>query len=439
MKSKNYLTLALFVALLSTQAVAQSISKEELDQLQSDASSASLYLILMIVFLVLLVAGGIFAFMKISKLKEVADQTQSLRKQYQHQINQLNEELKDSRVQGQGLYQKLTALSAKNKEIKKVFKDAYDKVVAQNAEMKTKLGEKQKEGKNTEIEQIYDKLEDAQAMVLHSEKMASLGQLTAGIAHEINNPVNFVSNGVNSIKENFEKYQLFIQNYRTVCEQETIEEVKKLYKSIREDDQEYEELRSLTEESIDDVSYGTNRITEIVNGLRIFSRQDEHEVKEAEVATIIDNALLILKPKYKKKAKILKDFDHGLKAIKCLPGQLNQALVNLIGNAADAIDFKGTITIRTIDQDKDHVQIQIQDDGKGIPEEVRKKIFDPFFTTKPVGKGTGLGLSITYSIIDKHGGTITVDSTIGKGTIFTVTLPKQIKLKKQPRESKKFI
>nr|WP_252737163.1 ATP-binding protein [Reichenbachiella agariperforans] len=268
--------------------------------------------------------------------------------------------------------------------------------------------------------------------------MASLGQLTAGIAHEINNPVNFVSNGVNSIKENFEKYQLFIQNYRTVCEQPTIEDVKKLYKSIRDDDKEYEELRTLTEESIDDVSYGTNRITEIVNGLRIFSRQDEHEVKEAEVGTIIDNALLILKPKYKKKAKILKDFDHGLKAIKCLPGQLNQALVNLIGNAADAIDFKGTITIRTIDKDADTVQIQVQDDGKGIPEDVRKKIFDPFYTTKPVGKGTGLGLSITYSIIDKHGGTISVDSTEGKGTVFTVNLPKKIQLKKE-RGTNQFI
>ncbi|MGL1887055.1 MAG: ATP-binding protein [Reichenbachiella sp.] len=153
-------------------------------------------------------------------------------------------------------------------------------------------------------------------------------------------------------------------------------------------------------------------------------------MKESELSTLIDNALLILKPKYKKKAKILKDFDHNIKAIKCLPGQLNQALVNLIGNASDAIEFKGTITIRTIDKDADNVQIQVQDDGKGIPEEVRRKIFDPFYTTKSVGKGTGLGLSITYGIIEKHGGTITVDSTVGKGTIFTVNIPKQIKLKK---------
>ncbi|SHJ59432.1 His Kinase A (phospho-acceptor) domain-containing protein [Reichenbachiella agariperforans] len=429
------LLVALFVY---SDTIGQTISREEINSLKDQAASSNVYLVFAIVCFALLIVGAFVAFSKLKTLQSLESEKKKLQSQYGQQISELNEDLKDCRVQSQSLYQKLNLLNNKSKEMKKVFKEAYDKVVAQNGELKGRLGEKQKTSSQTELEQIYDKLEDAQAMVLHSEKMASLGQLTAGIAHEINNPVNFVSNGVNSIKENFEKYQLFIQNYRTVCEQPTIEDVKKLYKSIRDDDKEYEELRTLTEESIDDVSYGTNRITEIVNGLRIFSRQDEHEVKEAEVGTIIDNALLILKPKYKKKAKILKDFDHGLKAIKCLPGQLNQALVNLIGNAADAIDFKGTITIRTIDKDADTVQIQVQDDGKGIPEDVRKKIFDPFYTTKPVGKGTGLGLSITYSIIDKHGGTISVDSTEGKGTVFTVNLPKKIQLKKE-RGTNQFI
>ncbi|UXP31090.1 ATP-binding protein [Reichenbachiella agarivorans] len=436
MNRKKYLSIFIISLLLCTEGIAQKITSDELNQLRDQAASSTVYLVTSIVLLLALIVGALIAFSKLKNTQKAQEELDKLKGMYQNQIDELNEDLKDARVQGQGLYQKLQVLNNKNKEIKKVFKEAYDKVLAQNAELKGRLGDSQKSGNQSELEKIYDKLEDAQAMVLHSEKMASLGQLTAGIAHEINNPVNFVSNGVNSIKENFEKYQLFIQNYRTICEQQTIEEVKKLYKSIREDDKEYEELRTLTEESIDDVSYGTNRITEIVNGLRIFSRQDEHEVKEAEIETIIDNALLILKPKYKKKAKILKDYDHGLKAIKCLPGQLNQALVNLIGNAADAIDFKGTITIRTIDVDADTVQIQVQDDGKGIPEDVRKKIFDPFFTTKPVGKGTGLGLSITYSIIDKHGGTITVDSTLGKGTIFTVTIPKVIKLKKTRNENK---
>ncbi|WP_147407363.1 sensor histidine kinase [Reichenbachiella sp. MSK19-1] len=438
MKSKHYLPLLLVALFVYSDTIGQTISREEINSLKDQAASSNVYLVFAIVCFALLIVGAFVAFSKLKTLQSLESEKKKLQSQYGQQINELNEDLKDCRVQSQSLYQKLNLLNNKSKEMKKVFKEAYDKVVAQNGELKGRLGEKQKTSSQTELEQIYDKLEDAQAMVLHSEKMASLGQLTAGIAHEINNPVNFVSNGVNSIKENFEKYQLFIQNYRTVCEQPTIEDVKKLYKSIRDDDKEYEELRTLTEESIDDVSYGTNRITEIVNGLRIFSRQDEHEVKEAEVGTIIDNALLILKPKYKKKAKILKDFDHGLKAIKCLPGQLNQALVNLIGNAADAIDFKGTITIRTIDKDADTVQIQVQDDGKGIPEDVRKKIFDPFYTTKPVGKGTGLGLSITYSIIDKHGGTISVDSTEGKGTVFTVNLPKKIQLKKE-RGTNQFI
>ncbi|WP_143519917.1 sensor histidine kinase [Reichenbachiella sp. 5M10] len=425
MKSKKFPFILLMSLLVATEGISQTASPET-----AQASSSTLYMVISIILFIALVIGAVIAIGKLKHIKFLEAENQKIEGRFRKQLDQLNDELKESRVQGQGLYQKLQGLNSKNKEIKQVFKEAYDKVIAQNTELKGRLGVNQKGGNQTEIEKIYDKLEDAQAMVLHSEKMASLGQLTAGIAHEINNPVNFVSNGVNSIKENFEKYQLFIENYRTICEQETIEEVKKLYKSIRDDDKEYQELRTLTEESIDDVSYGTSRITEIVNGLRIFSRQDEHEVKEAEIGTIIDNALLILKPKYKKKAKILKDFDHNLKAIKCLPGQLNQALVNLIGNAADAIDFKGTITIRTVDKDADNIQIQVQDDGKGIPEEVRKKIFDPFYTTKPVGKGTGLGLSITYSIIDKHGGTIVVDSTEGKGTVFTVTIPKKIKLKK---------
>lgn len=422
------------LASLESYAEKISIEKDALNGLTTQAQNATIYLVIVVVLIAALIALGWIMWSRLNKLKSIEVLHNNVTSKYKNQVNLLNEELKDCRVQGQGAYQKLQILAAKNKEIKRVFKEAYDKVVAQNNDLKTTLGLNQVSGNQSEVEKIYAKLEDAQAMVLHSEKMASLGQLTAGIAHEINNPVNFVSNGVNSIKDNFEKYQVFVQNYRKICELDTIEEIKNMYSIIREDDKEYDELKQTTEESIDDVSYGTTRITEIVNGLRTFSRQDEHEVKEANLATVIDNALLILKPKYKKKAKILKDYDHNIDAVKCLPGQLNQALVNLIGNAADAIEFKGTITLRTIEKDKDNVQIQVQDDGKGIPEDVRRKIFDPFYTTKPVGKGTGLGLSITYGIIEKHGGTITVDSTEGKGTIFTVTLPKIIKLKKKKSE-----
>lgn len=411
-----------------TEGFAQ--SNEEINALKDQAASSTVYLVTSIVLLIILIIGAVIAMSKIKSLKEIEQRQDGISARFKQQIHQLNEELKDCRVQGQGAYQKLQAVAAKNKEIKSVFKEAYDKVVAQNNDLKTRLGLNQVQGNQSELEKIYSKLEDAQAMVLHSEKMASLGQLTAGIAHEINNPVNFVSNGVNSIKDCFGKYKVFVENYRKVCELDDLQEIKKNYNIIRGDDKAYDELEQITEESIDDVSYGTQRITEIVNGLRTFSRQDEHEVKEAQISTVIDNALLILKPKYKKKAKILKDFDHNIKAIKCLPGQLNQALVNLIGNAADAIEFKGTITIRTIEKDADTVQIQVQDDGKGIPEDTRRKIFDPFFTTKPVGKGTGLGLSITYGIIEKHGGTIVCDSEVGKGTIFTINLPKKIKLKK---------
>ena len=161
--------------------------------------------------------------------------------------------------------------------------------------------------------------------------------------------------------------------------------------------------------------------------MRVFARHDEVEIKEADINQILENAAVILKPKYKKKAKVLKDLDTNIKPIKCLPGQLNQALVNLIGNACDAIDFKGTINLKTQDLDEDHIKITIRDNGKGMSDETVKKIFDPFFTTKEVGKGTGLGLAITYGIIEKHNGTIAVESEEGKGTEFVITLPKKLK------------
>ncbi|MEO9967370.1 MAG: ATP-binding protein [Reichenbachiella sp.] len=385
----------------------------------SETESTALAIMVGLVVLLLAVFGG--AYYYISQLKKEVF-TKDL------QFNDFRRQLqsKDAHVAKlQQAYQK--SLNQK-KEMKAVFTTEYNKLRANYKELlkiKAKLSEQQ--AAREELNKANQTLEKTQALLLQSEKMSSLGQLTAGIAHEINNPVNFVANGVNTLKDNFKQLNVFIENYKRICELESLDEIKKYYKIQREDDHHFSELHTSTNESLDDVEYGTTRITEIVNGLRVFARHDEVEIKEADVNQILENAAVILKPKYKKKAKILKDLDTNLQPIKCLPGQLNQALVNLIGNACDAIDFKGTINLKTEEIDEDHIKISITDDGKGMSEETVKKIFDPFFTTKEVGKGTGLGLAITYGIIEKHNGTIEVESEEGKGTTFMITLPKKLR------------
>ncbi len=393
------------------------ITQENEDQPVSQNPSSAVTILLVVVLLG--VSGG--AYYYISTLRKEAF-TKDL------QLNDFHRQLKTKEAHVNKLQQAYQKTVSQKKEMKQVFAKEYDKLVAKYKELskiKEKLSEQQ--AAREELEETSKTLEKTQALLLQSEKMSSLGQLTAGIAHEINNPVNFVANGVNTLKDNFKQLNVFIENYKRICELESLEEIKKYYKIQREDDHHFNDLQTSTEESLDDVEYGTTRITEIVNGLRVFARHDEVEIKEADLNQVVENAIVILKPKYKKKAKVLKDFDTNIAPIKCLPGQLNQALVNLIGNACDAIDFKGTINVKTEELDEDKVRISIRDNGKGMSEDTVKKIFDPFFTTKEVGKGTGLGLAITYGIIEKHNGSITVESEEGKGTEFVITLPKKLR------------
>lgn len=287
---------------------------------------------------------------------------------------------------------------------------------------------KEEQEMRSDIQSAYQKLQETQAKLIQAEKMSSLGKLTAGIAHEINNPVNFVANGVHSLRENFDQLNSFIENYKKISQLDSIEEVRKYSAILDEDEEDLIDLRDSTKELLDDADYGTQRITEIVRGLRSFSRQDESEFTEVQINDVLEGALAILKPKYKKKATIVKNLDSSMPAIRCFSGQINQVIVNLLGNAADAIDESGKITLTTKDIDQNRVEITISDTGKGMSQEILDKIFDPFFTTKEVGKGTGLGLSITYGIINRHQGTITVQSTVGEGTKFTIILPKVIEM-----------
>ncbi len=257
--------------------------------------------------------------------------------------------------------------------------------------------------------------------LVQAEKMASLGQLTAGIAHEINNPVNFISANINPLKRDLDDVLNLLTKYATIKNEndfkdqyETLERLKK------EIDLEYliDEIKSL----LTGIEEGTKRTTEIVKGLRNFSRLDENAKKKASIHEGLDNTLTLLKNKYKDRIEVFKTYG-DIPDIECYPGQLNQVFMNILSNSIQAIEGKGAVWISTMMLDKDNILIKIKDSGVGMSEEVKNKIFDPFFTTKDVGVGTGLGLSITYGIIEKHQGKIEVNTQVGKGAEFVITLP----------------
>ncbi len=280
--------------------------------------------------------------------------------------------------------------------------------------------------------QIADRIEAEkvlkrnQAQMVQSEKMAGLGQLAAGVAHEINNPVGFVMSNLQTLKKYAASIKKMIATYEsaldpvrkgewTAC-QSRIGEVA----ATREDeDIAYilDDLDNLVNESID----GTTRVKDIVKGLKSFARVDEAEMKEADINEGIESTLKIVWNEIKYKCEVVKKLN-PLPMIVCFPGQLNQVFMNLIVNAAQAMPSQGTLTIETGVQG-DEIVIRFSDTGSGIKPENMEKLFNPFFTTKAVGKGTGLGLSVSYGIIKKHKGDISVESQVGVGTTFTIRLP----------------
>ncbi len=275
-----------------------------------------------------------------------------------------------------------------------------------------------------EIQATLDNLQETQTQLLESDKMASLGQLTAGIAHEINNPINFVYAGINSLKANISDVLEVLDAYAEIKPEnaeEKLEEINQLKEDI-----EYEEVIDEMQELADSIKRGAERTAEIVKGLRTFSRLDEDDLKTADVHENLDATLSILRNQYKDHVEIVKNYGQ-IPPIDCYPGKLNQVFMNIIANAVQAMSKQqGTLTLSTQNIQfaaQPGVMISIKDSGLGMPEEVKRRIFEPFFTTKDVGKGTGLGLSITHSIIEKHQGKIEVESELGKGTEFKIMLP----------------
>jgi len=264
--------------------------------------------------------------------------------------------------------------------------------------------------------------------LIQSEKMASLGVLTAGIAHEINNPINFISSGTHSLDNDFKDFLHVLNKLKTVPKneeslQERAENIRKL-----EDEFDLNELIQYIPQTIEDIKEGVNRTTEIIKGLLLYSRSDTSELQKANIHESLDASLVLLKDKFKDTIKIIKQYDFSIEEIECYPGQLSQVFTNFIDNAIDSINHKGIITITTVSKNG-QVVISIQDTGEGIPDDILTKIFDPFFTTKEVGKGTGLGLSICQGIINNHKGSIEVKNNVEKGAEFIITLPINFKQK----------
>ena len=299
-------------------------------------------------------------------------------------------------------------------------------------ELQRQLEEKERAEKALQKEKaeqqvLIGKLEEAHNQLLQSEKMASLGQLAAGVAHEINNPVGFVSSNFGTLRTYAERLlgilALYEETAAALPDDSPLR--RKLEQAKQAADVEYlkEDMLALIRESAD----GVDRVRRIVLDLKTFSHVDAVEWQAADLRQCIDTTLNLAAHEIKYKADVVKEYGE-IPDIECLPAQLNQVLLNLLVNAAQAIDRKGTITVRTV-AGEGEVRVEIADTGCGIAPENLNRVFDPFFTTKPVGTGTGLGLSITYSIVRKHNGRIEVESEPGKGTTFRLVLPVR-----QPRE-----
>lgn len=268
-------------------------------------------------------------------------------------------------------------------------------------------------------EDLIKKLGEAQSQLLQSEKMASVGVLAAGVAHEINNPIGFVNSNLGTLQNYVQDMLMVLATYEQAEGSMATAVLRDIERVKQEVDMAYvrEDVGNLLTESLD----GLQRVKRIVQDLKDFSHVDEKERQWANLEVGLDSTLNVVWNELKYKAEVIKEYGN-IPQIECFPSQLNQVFMNLLMNAGHAIEDRGRIIIRT-GHDGKHLWVEVEDSGKGIQPEHLGRIFEPFFTTKPVGKGTGLGLSLSYGIVQKHGGRIEVSSEVGKGAIFKVVLP----------------
>lgn len=286
-----------------------------------------------------------------------------------------------------------------------------------------KLAEDLLKQRNVELQSALDKIQEVQRQLVQSEKLSSIGQLAAGVAHEINNPIGYINSNLTTLNQYVDELLELIASYEDIealcSDAEKIRRIQAYKKKI-----DLEFTKSDVLDLLRESQEGASRVKKIVQDLKDFSHAGgDDDWQWANLHACLESTLNIVNNEIKYKAGVIKEFG-VIPLVWCLPHQLNQVFMNLLVNAAHAIENEGTITVRT-GEETDHVWVEVSDNGKGIAPEHIDKIFDPFFTTKPVGQGTGLGLSVSYNIIKKHNGEIRIDSRIGQGTTFRIVLPKK--------------
>jgi two-component system NtrC family sensor kinase len=301
-------------------------------------------------------------------------------------------------------------------------------ILEQNFELEKKVQERTLELQQSTnaLEKTLNELKDAQSQLVESEKMAGLGQLTAGIAHEINNPINFVTANIKPLQLDIDDLNEIITKYESLDLNANVEEqlsaIEKFKKQIDLDFVQTE-IKGL----LSGIDEGAKRTAEIIRSLKNFSRLDESDTKPINLNEGIDSTFVLLRSTFPSNLKVVKNYG-DIPLVECLPGKINQVFMNIISNGIHAIKNKETqreeeqVVVSTW-QEGSFVKVSIKDTGSGMSEETKQKIFEPFFTTKDVGEGTGLGLSIVFRIIESHRGNIDVLSNIGEGTEFIITLP----------------
>lgn len=302
----------------------------------------------------------------------------------------------------------------------------------QNQVLESKVLERTEalESQRDSLEGALKELQMTQDQLVQSEKLASIGQLTAGIAHELNNPINFVSSSAQSLRRDFDDVSAVVAALDQLhgTESELLPQVEALHKMLKEMDLAF--TMKEIEELLTGIEDGAQRTAEIVKGLRIFSRMDGDAAIQANINELLESTMVILRSSLNGEASLVLDLSADDTEVSCQPGKLNQVFMNLINNAAQATQSRPRaereVTIRTrriVDEGSAKVQVAIQDNGVGMDDETMAQIFDPFFTTKAVGEGTGLGLSIVKGILDDHHAALDIQSTLGQGSTFLITFP----------------